>query len=308
MYETIKAQFDSRKAIAKQAFYQNMTKSMSEFYGDVYPACNSYYHELNPAFLMQIPNMDIMNTYKAVTVRDGLASFGTYVLKNFQKFSSFKTHLIISPELARLLPPDCGQAFSCYHVSHTQSIQVSEARKILISGIASLDTVETEEVMKERLNVLKGIKPECEVEIFFPQRRNPLGTPWRESSLAYEIVTYIREILPRNKITFLTVNQLMGQTSYKGYYCLDLMTNYLVVTDSYLNYYLASRGGTVSTFAKAPQEKALFELDLSFYHRLQVTELPATESIFSELIFYKKQSPAKDYMTDPKFHRLILQT
>jgi hypothetical protein len=307
MHEAIKAQFESRKAIAKQPFYQSMSKSTAEFYGDMYPVCVSYYHELNPAFLMQVSNMDIMNTYKALTVRDGLASFGSYVLKNFQKFQTLKTHLIISPELVTLLPVDSRDSFSCYQIVHSQSIQIQQAKKIIITGIASLDTVESLTKMKERLEVLKNTGPECDIEIFFPQRRNPLATAWRESFLSYEIIAYIREMMPQNKISFLSVSEILGQSSYKGYFCLDLLTNNLTVTDSYLNHYIASRGGTISTFLSSMNDSVMFEFDLSFYHRLQIIPFPKTESIFPELIFYKKQSATKDYMMDTKFHHVVLQ-
>jgi hypothetical protein len=307
MYEAIKEQFDSKKVIAKKHYYQNMNKIMSELYSDMYPMCMSYYHELNPAFLMQIPNMDLMNTYKALTVRDGLASFGTYVLKNFQRFPTLRTHLIISPALAPLLPPDSTNSFSCFKVVQKNPIEIQKARKIILTGIASLDTTDSFASMKQQLDRLKMARPDCEVEIFFPQRRNPLNTAWKDSYIAYEIIAYVREILPVNKISFLTLAQMLGQTTYQGYYCLDLMSNDLVVSDNYLNHFIAARGGTVSAFHKTEDENTGFELDLSFFHKLQIVPLPKCESLFPELVFYKKQSGTKDYMTDPKFHRIILK-
>jgi hypothetical protein len=305
MLEAINRQLKQKKVLVKQSFYQNVPNNLRDFYGDLYPLAHNYYHELNPAFMVQAFGPAILNNFATVTVRDGLAGFGTYVMRNYQTFAKLKCHHFIPEILAPLLPPSSDGLFSCYKIYHPKSLPISQARRVLITGIISQDTIETQEKTFQRMEILKDVPTSTPVDVFLPQRRNPFGTPWKETYPHYELILYLKELMPKHDINFVTMQSLLDQTMFNGIYCLDLFRNPLTLTDNYLNHFIASRGGFISSFETSSDPSSLFELDLSFYHRLQIVPLPKVESIFPELVFYKKQHPNRDSLVDAKFHRLI---
>jgi hypothetical protein len=307
MLETIHKQLKLKKVLAKEPYYQNPPKHLSDFYSDLYPAAMPYYHELNPAFLIQLNEFNLLNNYSTITVRDGLAGFGSYVLKNFQSFPKMKCQHIVHPVLVPLIPPNLEKSFFAYQIYQHNSYEITQARRILISGMISQDTMEGKEKLFRRLEILKKVPLSTPVDICFPQKRNPLGTPWRESYLHYEMFLRIKELLPNHEINFITTSSVLEKNNFAGVFCVDLFNNPLTISDNYLNHFIVSRGGVVNTFASKSHPECLFEIDLSFNHRLQVIPLPKVESIFVDLVFYRKQSPWRDPFQDPHFHQLILR-
>jgi hypothetical protein len=118
-------------------------------------------------------------------------------------------------------------------------------------------------------------------------------------------VDLIKDALPDRKLKFITAKDVLEKTTWKDVYCLDLFQNKIILADNFLNHRIASLGGTVSSFPSVGNDQSVFELALSFYHKLQIIPLPECDNIFSELIFYKKQSLIKEHMIDPKFYELL---
>jgi hypothetical protein len=126
---------------------------------------------------------------------------------------------------------------------------------------------------------------------------------WKESYAGYEVVEAIKNEIPDKKINFLSYRDLLEVPSWQDTYCIDLTTNHLVITDSFVNHYLAARGATIEAFSG--NKDLVFEIDLSFNHKIQFSPLPQIESIFPEMVFYKKAAATKDYAFDPVFHALL---
>ena len=143
------------------------------------------------------------------------------------------------------------------------------------------------------------------MELFLPIKRNPFELIWKESYIGYEIVEMIKTILPNKKLKFLTHRDLLEGSSWQDTYCIDLLTNKLILTDSFLNHFIAARGGTISTFGGNEIKDHFFEIDLNFNYKIQFAPLPEAESIFAEMMFYKKQAGSRDYVSDPVFHDLL---
>jgi hypothetical protein len=307
MLEIIKAQYESAQTLSKAKFYLYHTAEITQINGEMYPFGMEYFHELNPAFLFKVHKTELLNQYSAVTVRDGTASFGAFVLKNFQTIAKMKTHFFIHPGLAYVLPNNIKHKFSTWHIVQTKKIKISQTKRVVILGLMNDKVLPSLTKVKEQLKELSEVSPDCKVELFLPIKRNPFGLTWAESYIGYEIVEMIKTFLPNNKLTFLTHRELLESSSWQDTYCIDLLTNKLILTDSFLNHYIASRGGTISTFGANNIKESVFEIDLNFNHKIQFAPLPEVESIFADMMFYKKVAASRDYASDALFHDLLRQ-
>lgn len=305
MLEIIKTQYQSDKTLAKSNYYTFNTPEVNQSNGELYPLAMEYFHELNPGFLYKVPRPIFLQQFSAMTVRDGSASFGAFILKNHSSIPSFKTHFFIHPKLARIVPPSLASQFSCWNIVQPKKIDISQAQRVLIVCLMSEQIIPSLKNIKKQLQVLTQISPACEIDLFIPIRRNPFGFDWNESFIGYEVVEMIKELMPNKKLKFLSNNQLIERTDWRGVYCLDMMTEGLALTDSYLNHYIAARGGTVSSFNAQSAKDSVFEIDLNFNHKIEFIPLPAVDSLFPDMVFYKKQTASKDYMSDPTFHQLL---
>lgn len=306
MLENIKEQYKSRKVLIKQHYYAPYKLGFSEqFRADIYPAGLDYYHELNPLLLLNIASLDHLNQFKTTLVRDGAASFSSFLMKNFQAIPKLKTHFIIHPHLARLVPANLRSKFSCWNIYQPNQLPVSKAKKIFITCPAAEHSTPPLKDVRAALEKLKTISPDCEIDLFIPNRKSPFTNSWKESYLSYELVALIKEMIPNHKLTFLTAKEVLEISSWKGIYCLDLLENRIIISDNYLNYHIASRGGTISSYAPEKNDNPIFQMALSFYHHLQIIDLPECDNMFAELIFYKKQSSILEHLIDPKFYQLL---
>ena len=135
MLEILKAQYQSANTLSKSTFYKAHSPEMSQIFSELYPQCLDYFHELNPGFLFKIQRAEFLNQYSAMTVRDGSISFGAFILKNFQQLANLKTHFIIDRHLTPLVPNYLRQKFSCWQIVQKKKIKISEAQRIVITGL-----------------------------------------------------------------------------------------------------------------------------------------------------------------------------
>jgi hypothetical protein len=305
MLEILKAQYQSANTLSKSNFYNAHNPEMSQIFSELYPQCLEYFHELNPGFLFKISKAEYLAQFQAMTVRDGALGFGSFILKNFQILPSLKTHFFIDRHLTSLVPNNLRQQFSCWQIVQKKKVEISKAKRIVITGLMNEQSLPSLEAIKKSVETLTDVNPSAEVEVFLPIRNNPFGPLWKESFIGYQIIEVIKNVLPNHKLTFLGHSDLFEHSSLQNAYCLDLMTSRLTISDKYLNHYMASRGGSISTFNDEERQDHVFEIDLSFNHKVQFFPLPISESLFPEMIFYKKQASTRDYAGDPIFHNLL---
>lgn len=304
MLDNINAQIKRNEVYSKLNFYHfQRPAEATQLTGDFFPIMMDYYHELNPAFIYNLApeNIDMM---PAMTVRDGAIVLGAYVLKHFQQIPSLQTHFYISKSLAHLIPGNLKSHFSCWHIQQKKKIRPQEAKSIFIHGVISDLSVDLNEV-KNKLMILTETHPDCKIELFLPIRRSLFNQSWMDSNLSHELIELIKSFFPQKKLQFLNLREILDRTSWRNIYTIDLLEDSLVISDNFLNHFIAARGGCVSSFSETPDENMFFELDLSLHHKIQFSPLPEVKNIFAELIFYKKQMQAKDPITDPNFHLLI---
>ena len=307
MLETIKEQYSKAKTLSKSHFYQQLHHPAGQIFSELYPLAVDYFHELNPAFLFKVNRFELIKQFPTITVRDGAVSFGDFILKNFQAIPKIKTHFIIHPSLACLVPSNLTSSFSCWRIVQKNKTSIQNAKRILVIGLMNLQVLPELSEIKKQIAVFKKIPSSTEIDIFLPFRSNPFGLPWKESYLGYQIIEALREVLPKNKFNYLTNPELMDKASWSGTYCLDLMSSNLVISDSYMNHHLASRGASISSFEDIVDRQSVFEIDLSLDHKIQFLPLPKVDSLFPEMIFYKKQTLTQHYNSDPRFHALLRQ-
>lgn len=309
MYEIIQKQYSSGRTLTQSKYYNSVRRDLwPKFHWDFYPLAQEYYHELNPYFLYNIYRPDYFSFSDVITVRDGYLTFANFLLTNFGTFDSLETGpMFIHPDLAPLVPAALSEHFACWQIVQPKKITLEEARKVIIFGLLSEEYLGSLDSLAERLTPLKNLSPETGVEIYLPLRKNIFEYEGKDNVLAHDVISLIKDVLPGRKLKFLTGEHFFEITNFKNNYIFDLAYDRFLVSDSYLHYYVQSRGATVNSgcLDQAPED-SFFRLDLSVHHELHFTPLPKVPNLFGELIFYKKaNSSVKDLMYDKGFHSLL---
>lgn len=306
MLENINKEIAQRKPLVKRNFYNAHSRGEGgQISNDMYPYCQDYFHEMNPVFLFNLTKLEYLSYSHALTVRDGTAGFGSFILKSFQTLPEIKTHFFIREDLANLVPPSLKNKFSCWRISQKNKVSLQEAKSIFIHGIVSKQAFPSKEILWKELQALKNIPVKTPIDVFLPMRQSPLGNQWKENYLGYEIIEMIKKLLPNNKINFLLSKDVMERSVWKDVYCYDLMKDNLILTDNSLNHHMARRGGTIASFSSTSGKNNIFEVDLSFDHKIEYYPLPNVPSKFTDMIFYRKKSAGRNPLTDPAFHALL---
>lgn len=307
MLEIIQNQFNKGLVITKNRYYSPLRRDRwPNYHWELYPMAEDYYHELNPFFLYKMVSPELYKYYDMFTVRDGMVTFANFILNNMANFSKLGPKLfLIPPKLAPIVPPNLTNYFGTWSIVRPEPLKMSEAKKILIAGYISDQALGNIDKIPNRLKVLKNLREDVEIELYIPIRRNILDPAHKESITPYIVANYITQAFPNKKLHFLTTEDVMAASHFKDTYVFDLSPDPFYVSDNFLHYNIHSKGGTIhGVEAQAPKD-SIFNIALSFHHELHVQPFPQVDSVFTELLFYKKQTQGKDYVMDPVFHRIL---
>ncbi len=309
MLEIIKKQFESGKTLTQSRYYNYANRGLwPKFYWDLYPLAQEYYHELNPYFLFNLYRPELYRFSKLITARDGYVNFATFLLDNLTKFAKLKTGpIFIHPDLAPLVPPTLAEHFGCWHIVQPKQLKLEEAKKVIIFGLVSEEYLGEMDKFPERLKQLKKINPEASIELWIPMRKDIFGRNNRESLVVYHVMDCLKDALPGRKLKILRGEHFFEKTDLKNTFVYDLELDKILVADSYLHYFTQTRGATVNNNSLlTPPDDSMFNLDLSMHHQIHYTPLPQVDSIFTDLLFYKKKNPSiKDLAFDPFFQNML---
>ena len=304
--DKIQAQEKSGKTLAQHKYYSALRREdQPHFIHDIYPFGVDYYHELNPFFLINILQRSFVDFAKTITVRDGKITFASFMVENFQYFKFWNSQFIIHPSLTSLIPPQFSDRFLGWQIQQDKDFDLKVCNHLLIAGIPNLSSVGSLDKIEIKLQKLTQLPRDAKIEVLLPIRKDPFESKWREDYLPYEISSLIKKHAQERPIRYVKIQDLLRTTSCRGIHLMELFSDNLVISDSYLPHFVVARGGISDGFDTNTNSDILFELDLSFHHKLQIVTLPRVESFFNELMFYKKFNPSENYYLDPGFKALI---
>lgn len=307
MLEILNKQFNSKRVLTlNENFGPIKRENWPSFFWDMHPLVQEYYHELNPFFLFNLYTLDYFRYYKMFTVRDGMVTFANFLVNQVANLSKLGTKLyLIDPRLAPLVPSPLKHMFGTWSISRPNPLFPHEAKKIILFSFVSEQYLGNLDEIPTRLSALKNLREDVEIEIYFPMRKNVFEKQSKENVTPYELMHHVYKMFPNKKFKFLTSEHFMEKTSMRDTLVLDLGMDNFYVSDSYVHYFVHSRGGTIHGVNSTPPKDSVFDLALSFYHNLHVSPLPQVESVFTDLLLYKKQSPGADLIMDPAFQALV---
>lgn len=307
MLEIIKQQYSSGKSLVLGKYsHLHLREHWPKYYYDMFPMVQDYYHELNPYFTFNIMNINVCNFTDTLFVRDGMLTFANFILRNYTEILKMKTHFIIHPDLAPIVPPNLCSKFSCWKIIQPKKIKLEKSKKIMISGIPTRHYIEGRNNLIQKLSCLKELKADQPIEIFLPMRQNIFEPNMRENTFIYDTLTTIQELTAAKKIKFITEKEFGERTSFNDTTLIDLTVDNFMVADNYIHYIVATKGGSVSALdTKAPAD-SYFKIDLSLSHEVHFMPLPKVNSIFVDLLlaFKSQPFPATDNL---QIHSLLRQ-
>ena len=205
-----------------------------------------------------------------------------------------------------MVPPNFQEYFSCWHMVQPKKIPINKAKRVLIFGILAEQYIGSVESVAKKLRPLSALNPDIEIDIYLPQRKEPFEAEGKESVLQHHLIQKIIETIGSRKLNFIMTKDLMEKSVFNGTHLIDLAYDNFTVSDNYIHYHVASRGGIVDSFLDKAPEDSIFKLNLSLNHEVHITPFPKNvQSIFTELLFMKKTSSAASALFDPAIHALI---
>jgi hypothetical protein len=308
MLEIIKKQFESGFALTQAKYFSMMNRGLwPKHHWDLYPMNSDYYHELNPFYVGNVYNPEFFKLSNTMTLRDGYLIFADWLLKNHLKIEKYKNLFIIHPDLAPLLPANQLQHFMSWKLSHPGRQPISQAKKVIIHGLLCQDYFGSLSDVSSRLQELSLLPPSSEILIYMSLKKNPFTPEVKESVVALEMMSLLKDLLPDRKLTIIDTQSFLNITDFRGTYFLDLKHDHLLSADSHLHHYVITRGGSVNQVPQASPADSCFKLALSIHHDLHICPLPQVESKFVDLVFFKKLAVSRELLTDTAFHALLKQ-
>ena len=308
MYEIIKNQYGSGKALIQSESYLKLKSPLHvSMPTDLFPLTQNYYHRLNPCFLSGLQSLETLKYQRLLTVRDGAIHLASFLLQHGPKLKDTQNYFLIEKSLAPIVPDYLRSSFAVWSLSKQMASSLNEIKKVIIYGSMIPQYTGPMAGVIEKLEILATLPKEVEVEVFVSMNKNPFEEQERGAMMLQELISHIKDFAGSRQLSFVTSEDFMERTSFKGCFLLDLMHDKMVIADSYLQYYVASKGGVVSALPIKNSGPFVFEMDLSFYHQMHVSPLPDGESIYPELLYCKKQSPGKTALTDSILHEILRQ-
>lgn len=305
--EIINKQIASKKAFTQSRNHGVLDRSQfQKFHWELYPLMQDYYHELNPFFVTNLYKKKLFDFSDVITVRDGKIAFANFLVNNVENITSAKTHFLIPSSFSDVVPATLKDRFSCWHLSQKKKVGIESANRVIIFGILLEKYIGPVEKLEERIaHDLKRIRPDAKIEILLSQRHDPFAHQQKESLLHFTVFDIIRKILPERELTFVKLDKYLEGSFGDEDFLYDLKYDDMIVSDSYLSYFFASRGATVNTMSQLTPLNAIKSLKISFFHEIHVSPFKfVTNEKFSEMIFYKRLN-AKNLIQDKNFHRMI---
>ncbi len=307
MSEILKAAFARPRAINQNKHHFLVNKGLiPQYIWDFYPLATDYYHEFNPYYVHLIYNEKIFPEFPVFTVRDGVVAFADFLLKNLKLIPTWKTLFLIPASYAPLVPDVLREQFLTYTISQNQKPDIRKANTVTIFGLMCEQYFGNYDKIAEKLAVLKDLAPDAEIRICLAPRKNPLDPGDKETLHYIHVPELVRKSVGEREIKWMKTRDLMDNSIYRDHYLLDLLDGNFLTCDSYFHFWFLSRGGMVNSIPEWDKKETLFDLDISFHHKLHVRPLPEVKSQFGELLFFSKMFKG-DFVTSPKFHNEVLR-
>ena len=298
-------QFNSRSNLVKSPSYRYRKNiSAVDFLNDIYPFGQDYFHEMNPIISISLMGAEQLKSSRAVTLRDGAFLLADFLLKNTTTLNSLGTNIYVNHHLPKLIPAHLKERTGIWKIVQNESFTTRKKFKTLfIQGVIS-DFAINLEFLKNELDKVSNLDFE-EVKIYLPSRKSPFELPWLENYVSNETIELIKSYFPNQKLINLKTKDLFETSQWSGTYSIDLLDHANLLSDQFMNFEILSRGGVVNHIDHIELENKIFEIDLSFYHKIQFAPLPEVDSLFPELLFLKKKSKQKHLVQDQEIVSFI---
>lgn len=217
----------------------------------LYPHYQSYISPVNPIFVSEIPNLDILNSKKLWAIRDGLVPLLFFFTK-FKTPKGLHSKILIDQELLDCVPEVWRPYVGSYYLqSKDNSV---EADKAFIYGVNSEVFMSKESVEKALEPFAKRKKPWKEVWIYLSTRQfTPLENPRHHAQMFLEIFERTGA-----KMKVVDLQEILGVQSWENWQLFELNKK-TILADSWLSQAVISRGGQIPE-RKQPQNSEVVHL------------------------------------------------
>lgn len=296
MLEKIKNQFEKKNVLLSSKYHHVCKREFyPKYFWEMYPLVEEYYHELNPYFLFNLHDPNIMQNFSDVyLVKDGYWTFANYLLNNLNLLMKSEDKLfLIHRDLTALIPENLRDRFAVWNIVKKKEMNIENIKRILIFAFIS-DEYLGDLKKNKKIESLKYLPQGVPVEVLFLNRRNLFEEKNKESFLCLELMNLVRDQLNGRSIKIVKSDDFFKTNDLRGTHFIDLAYDNFLVSDNYVHHFALSLGASMDDHLEMPPDNSIFSLALSFQHDLHISPLPknANPELFSELVFKFKQNRA----------------
>lgn len=298
MLEQINTHLKSSRYLMENSNYLGLKRELwPKVSGDLYPLAHDYYHNLNPFFGFNAVNFDFFKTFPAVTLRDGGFPLACFYTQKFPRLLNSEQTILVHKDCEHFVPGQLKNKTLSYKMVQPRRIKIEEAKQIIIVGVLSDQMILDKEKIEKKLEILASCSNDAKIKIFLQTRKNPFDLTYSEPQLTSPLTFSLFKKL-KTTPEFLTTHKLMGLSFLKDSYVINLSTDNYIISDSFTDFLLSSKGATIHEWDTPSDTDSLLNVNVSLFHHMEVNQIKK-ESIFNELIFMKKSSIVSDPLYDP---------
>ncbi|HEX7675427.1 MAG TPA: hypothetical protein VF412_14725 [Bdellovibrio sp.] len=217
----------------------------------LHPHYQSYISPVNPIFVSEIPNLEVLNSKKLWAIRDGLVPLLFFFTK-FKSPKGLRSKILIEQELLDCVPEVWRPYVGSYYLQAKESsVEVDRA---FIYGVNSEVFMSKESISKALDRFTQRKKPWKEIWIYLSTRQfTPLENPRHHTQMFLEI--FQRTGAQMNVVD---LQEILGVQSWEGWELFELNKK-TILADSWLSHAVVSRGGHIADI-KQPMNSEIVHL------------------------------------------------
>lgn len=264
--------FYAHESVKAEAFKRGPTNKANQLVSFLWPSATEYHSPLNPIFLVECMNVEILRSRSVWLVRDGLIPL-LWFFKVNPTPGLFRGRLLVDEEFVPFIPTPWREQTGSYSIQNIKSPSQIEPDKILITGLinercCSLEFLE--KTLDKAASILGSAKLErIEKSCFLLPKSSPFGGEYRHNFF-FECILKVAEKIGLNNIKPVSWQTLENTSTFENSYLLDLNEK-TIFADNFIAHSVLRRGGRLLLSKNFQKEKGNF-VQLSPYHGVSFVE------------------------------------
>jgi hypothetical protein len=248
------------------------------------PSTYDYFFELNPSFHYQYHDLNNINEYPVIMLRDGFLGLFCF-FANFPKpLENQETFVLVPKKFAAFVPKFWKD--HVYFYSFENAPNLHEIKKVYVYGALTLDHF-IGKTVEQSVASLKSLIPQNTKVIFLPNHQNHYQITFRDEMKVS--TSYYKEVYKQLGFEIEEINEyktelFQNAREDSGYINID--KDHFLIYDNYFDHFFAGRGAKNLRGNEAShlnRDNVIKTINLSLYHKIHI-EKPGEDAFCYDVL------------------------